>query len=134
MDFLIKELKKVMEDNGLSQEKTARFIDVSQWTIHRWLTTNFAPNCSSRHKIREGIKKIKEAYPDKGEQAETIKKTKDYYLKIENKLTEEEKVRVQNLHFMKGPEASFEMLQELDTQHQSQGKVKIQMFQSKKKE
>jgi len=134
MDFLIKELKKVMEDHGLSQEKTARFIDVSQWTIHRWLTTNFAPNCSSRHKIKEGIKKIREAYPDETTQAELLKKTKDYYLKIENKLTGEEKTRVQELHLIKGPKVSYKMLQELDAQHRGLGKQKIQMFKTKKKE
>lgn len=134
MEILIKELKQAIEDKGISQEKAARFIGVSQWTVRRWLSTDFAPNCSSRRKIREGILKIKEAYPDETIRAGLLKKTKDYYLKIESKLTDEEKIKVQELHMMKGPTVSYKMLQELDAQHRGQGKQKIQMFRPKKKE
>ena len=129
---IIEELKQVMEDKDLTIEATGRFLDCSWRSVYRWTRKGLIPSSISKRRIREGLAKIYEAYPEKESRLDLSKKTKEFYLRIENKLTEEEKEKVQELHLLKGPESSFKMLQELEKKHKPD-KRQIQMFNPGKK-
>ena len=64
MTNLVKELKRVMKEKHLSAESTSRHIGCSAKTIHRWLYNKSTPNLTYQRLIRDGIDKIKKAYPE----------------------------------------------------------------------
>ena len=128
MDKLVEELRTVMKDNGLTIAATTQYLDCSWISIQRWLRGKLVPSAISKRRIREGLIRIKKVFPEKESRLDLLKKTKEFYLKIENKLTEKEKEKVQESHLLKGPEFSLKMLQELEEKHRPD-KKQIQMFQ-----
>ena len=62
---LIKELKKVMQEGGLSAEQASHYIGCSAKTVFRWLYGESIPHLAFQRLIREGIDKIKETFPKK---------------------------------------------------------------------
>lgn len=130
MNKLVEELRDIMEEKDLSMETAGRFLDSSTRSIQRWVSEGFIPSLISKRKIREGIERIKKAYPEKKSRLKVFKKTKEFYLKIQDQLTEEEKEKVQEVHMLKGPESSFKMLQELEEKYRQDNKRQVQMFRS----
>lgn len=59
MEDLIKELKKVMKEKGLSPEKASKYLGCSAKQIRRWITSKATPTYVYQNLIRKGINKIK---------------------------------------------------------------------------
>jgi len=59
MEDLIKELKEIMEEKGLSPEKMSGFIGCSGKQVRRWLSGKAKPTAIYRDVIRKGIKKAR---------------------------------------------------------------------------
>lgn len=59
MEDLIRELKEVMEEKGLSPEKMSEFIGCSGKQIRRWLSGEANPTPIYQGIIRKGIKKAR---------------------------------------------------------------------------
>lgn len=60
----IKELKELMTRNALSNEKVSRILDCSMMSLHRWLKYGTTPNRISANKIKQGLVKLRELYPE----------------------------------------------------------------------
>ncbi|MBA7496915.1 hypothetical protein ES702_07524 [subsurface metagenome] len=59
MEDLIRELKEVMKEKGLSPEKMSNFIGCSGKQIRRWLSGEANPTAIYQDVISKGIKKAK---------------------------------------------------------------------------
>ena len=55
----LKELKKIMKKEGLSQEKLARILEVSLGTVMRWFQNKNKPSDLALIQIRKFISKYK---------------------------------------------------------------------------
>lgn len=60
----IEELKSIMEKEGLSQEKVARELQVSVFSVSRWLAYKNRPIDMAMIRIREFIKNHKKSIAD----------------------------------------------------------------------
>jgi DNA-binding transcriptional regulator YiaG len=56
----IKELFELARRNGLSQERLARLIGVSLYTLHRWKTGKSRPSYLARAQIERALKELRE--------------------------------------------------------------------------
>jgi len=64
MNKYVKNLKAVIKESRISLETASRFIGCSSKTVLRWLIEENIPQPVSEQKIRIGIKRIKEEFPD----------------------------------------------------------------------
>jgi DNA-binding transcriptional regulator YiaG len=55
----VKELLELAKSNGISQERLARILGVSYFTLYRWKAQKSKPSYLARERIRELIKKLK---------------------------------------------------------------------------
>ena len=122
---LVRELKKVMKDKNLSAEKASHFIGCSAKTVFRWLDNENPPNQASIRMIRNGIEKIKAAFPEST--YELALKGRTLWRKVKHKLTVEERAELFDTNNSKGTEAYIEMLQGLVQKYQP-NKAQLQMF------
>ena len=113
MDSLVKELKEIMDEKHLSIEATSRHIDCSYWTLIRWLNEERNPRLKSQRLIRDGIDRIKKAFPEKESTYELALKGRSLWRKIINEMTRKEKVELFEINAEKGQKAYNKRLQEL---------------------
>jgi DNA-binding transcriptional regulator YiaG len=57
----IKELFRLAQDNGLSQERLARLLGVSLYTVYRWKTGKNKPSFLAQTQIERVLKELRES-------------------------------------------------------------------------
>ena len=125
MNKLVRELKQVMKEKDVSRERASHFLNVSPMTIYRWFKNSFSPNMASKRIIKEGIDKIREAYPTTV--YELMLKAKSLYDKIKCNVTVEEKANLFFINQSEGTEAYIKALEELVKKY-APDKRQVQMF------
>lgn len=113
MIALVKELKTLMDQNGLSPERASHHIGCSVQTVIRWLKNENPPSVMYQQMIRGGIVKIKEAYPTVESDYSLGLKARDLYRKVRRFMTLKEKAELIDIHQEKGIVAYAGKLKEL---------------------
>ena len=114
---LVNELKALMTETGLSPERASHFVDCSYNSIIRWLKNMNPPSPMYQRKIREGIVKIKMAYPDVKSSFDLAIEGRTLYRKIKGKITFKEKQELFDINLSEGQDRYFIRLKELDLKY-----------------
>ena len=113
MNETVKELKKCLDLVNISPEKASKLIGCSTLTVYRWLRGENPPSRTSQRRIKEGIEKIKEAYPKIEPGYGLALKMTSLWRIVRDDLTPEEHLELFNINDSKGVHAYVEKLEEL---------------------
>lgn len=132
MIAIVKELKDLIKEKNITAEKASHYIDCSAKVVYRWIQDVCPPTERSIGKIKEGIRKIKEAFPEPKSVYELPLKARSLYRKIQRHhvLSREEKAKLQEINMDEGTEAYIKALEVLVEKYKPDVK-QIQMFSTK---